>query len=360
MARDGKQALVGVAVHAVISSSRGSARDLDLRTSAPTLCSDYNPSDPPQLFTVLTLKMSAPTNPEKKSKFKFSSLLHSKDKPDATNTTAKDPLSQRNSNTDSGYGGSDPSVTAPSSHVPPSLTGSDESHADRDNNNNQTVTTTTTTTTTTTSGGQPVNTSIENNGPSSEYNNRAEGGGSPPIPVRSSLRDRSPNPPPMQQSNAGPTRDRSPMGGTSPGGRTNFSYPNRGGGVMGGSPMGGQHMGGQPKGGQSMGGQPMGGPQMGGQMGGPPPMGGPQMTPQQQHNQGTLQGLKNAAIGIHGAGETLRGTLNSAVDRRTGAPAERLMEHDRVRAAGRQEMETGRMPESRPQQMPPKGILKKY
>ncbi|KAL8991683.1 MAG: hypothetical protein Q9169_007747 [Polycauliona sp. 2 TL-2023] len=299
--------------------------------------------------------MSAPTNPEKKSKSKFSSLFHSKDKPDPTNPAAKDPLSQRSSNTDSGYGGSDPSVTAPSSHVPPSLTGSDESHADsnRDNNNNQTVTTTTTTTTTTTSGGQPVNTNIENNGPSSEYNNRTDGGGSPPIPIRSSLRDRSPNPPALQQGNPGPIRDRSPMGGTSPSGRTNFSYPNRGGGGVGGQPMGGQHMGGPP----------MGGPQMGGpQMGGPPPMGGPQMTPQQQHNQGTLQGLKNAAVGIHGAGETLRGTLNSAVDRRTGAPAERLAEHDRVLAAGRHEMETGRMPmpENRPQQMPPKGILKKY
>ncbi|KAL8645496.1 MAG: hypothetical protein Q9226_007276, partial [Calogaya cf. arnoldii] len=350
-----EQGLVGVAVRGVISSSRGSARDNIEVTltliSAPTLCSDYNPLDPLQLSIVVTFKMSAPTNAEKKSKFKFSSLLHSKDKPDAINTTAKDPLTQRNSNTDSGYGGSDPSVTAPSSHVPPSFTGSDESHADRDNNNNETVTTTTTTTTTTTSGGRPVNTSIENNGPSSEYNNRAEGGGSPPIPVRSSLRDRSPNPPSMQQGNAGPTRDRSPMGGTSPGGRTNFSYPNRGGGVMGGSQMGGQHMGGQPMGGQPMGGQPMGGQ---------PPMGGPQMTPQQQHNQGTLQGLKNAAIGIHGAGETLRGTLNAAVDRRTGAPAERLMEHDRVLAAGRQEMEIGRMPENGPQQMPPKGILKKY
>ncbi|KAL8786105.1 MAG: hypothetical protein Q9213_002968 [Squamulea squamosa] len=263
--------------------------------------------------------MSAPTTAEKKSKFKFSSLLHSKDKPDNTNNT-KDPLTQRHSNTDSGYGGSDPSVTEPSSHVPPSLTGSDESRADRDNNNNQTVTTTTTTTTTTTSGGQPINSSVENNGPSSDYNNRSEGGGSPPIPIRSSLRDRSPNPPPMQQGNPGPIRDRSPIGGTSPSGRTNFSYPNRGGGVMGGQ----------------------------------------QMTPQQQHNQGTLQGLKSAAIGIHGAGETLRGTLNSAIDRHTGAPAEKMVDHERVLAAGRQEMDTRRMPENRPNQMPPKGILKKY
>ncbi|KAL9034180.1 MAG: hypothetical protein Q9180_005550 [Flavoplaca navasiana] len=140
---------------------------------------------------------------------------------------------------------------------------------------------------------------------------------------------------------------------------------------MGGQPMGGQRLGGGQMGGPQVGvpqmGVPqMGGPQMGGgQMGGPQPMGGPQMLPpqqQQQHNQGTLQGLKSAAIGIHGAGETLRGTLNSAVDRRTGAPAERLAEHDRVLAAGRQEMDTGRMPmpENRPQQMPPKGILKKY
>ncbi|KAL8733744.1 MAG: hypothetical protein Q9166_001938 [cf. Caloplaca sp. 2 TL-2023] len=260
--------------------------------------------------------MSAPTNSEKKSKFKFSSLLHSKDKPDVKDTT-KDPLTQRNSNTDSGYGGSDPSVTEPS-NAPPSLTGSDES---RNDNNNQTVTTTTTTTTTTTSGGQPLNTTVENNGPqSSDYNSRAEGGGSPPIPVRSSLRDRSPNPPMQQGTANAPIRDRSPIGGTSPSGRKNFSYPNRGGGVMGGQ----------------------------------------QMTPQQQHNQGTLQGLKSAAIGIHGAGETLRSTLNSAVDRHTGAPAEKMIDHERALAAGRQEMETGRMPENRPNQMPPKGILKKY
>ncbi|KAL8800359.1 MAG: hypothetical protein Q9223_007322 [Gallowayella weberi] len=231
--------------------------------------------------------MSDPTTSEKKSKFKFSSLLHSKDKP-ASAADTKDPLSQRNSNTDSGYGGSNPSVTEPTNHAPPSLTGSDESRFDRNNNDNQTVTTTTTTTTTTTSGGQPLNTTVENNGPAPDYNNRTDGGGgSPPIPARSSLRERSPQPPPMQQSNTGPIRDRSPIGGTSSN-RTNFSYPNRGG------------------------------------------------------------------------GETLRGTLNSAIDRRTGAPAERLADHDRVLAAGKHEMDTGRMPENRPNQIPPKGILKKY
>ncbi|KAL8801675.1 MAG: hypothetical protein Q9182_004312 [Xanthomendoza sp. 2 TL-2023] len=263
--------------------------------------------------------MSDPATAEKKSKFKFSSLLHSKDKP-ASAADTKEPLSQRNSNTDSGYGGSNPSVTEPTNHAPPSLTGSDESRFDR-NNDNQTVTTTTTTTTTTTSGGQPLNTTVENNGPASDYNNRTDGGaGSPPIPARSSLRERSPQPPPVQQSNAGPLRDRSPVAGTSPN-RTNFSYPNRGGGMTGQQ----------------------------------------QMTPQQQHNQGTLQGLKSAAVGFHGASETLRGTLNSAIDRRTGAPAERLADHDRVLAAGKHEMDTGRMPENRPNhQIPPKGILKKY
>ncbi|KAL8797969.1 MAG: hypothetical protein Q9182_007073 [Xanthomendoza sp. 2 TL-2023] len=268
--------------------------------------------------------MSGPATAEKKSKFKSSSLFCSKDKPASASSAAdtKDPLSQRNSNTDSGYGGSNFSVTEATNHAPPSLTGSDESRFDR-NNDNQTVTatTTTTTTTTTTSGGQLFNTTVENNGPASDYiSNRTDGGaGSPPIPAHSSLRERSPQPPPMQQSNAGPLRDRSPVAGTSPN-RTSFPYPNRGGGMT-----------------------------------------GQQMTPQQQHNQGTLQGFKSAAVGFHGASETLRGTLNSAIDRRTGALAERLADHDRVLAADKHEMDTGRMPENRPShQIPPKGILKRY
>ncbi|KAL8833280.1 MAG: hypothetical protein Q9170_004363 [Blastenia crenularia] len=258
--------------------------------------------------------MSAPTPAEKKSKFKFSNLLHSKDKDPVNNI-------QRNSNSDSGYGGSEPSVAAEpyNQNAAPSLTGSDESRNNRDDQG-QTVTTTTTTTTTTTSGGG-LNTSVENNAPPNQssnpdHNSRNEQG-SPPIPMRSSLRDRSPNPSTQGSSTM---RDRSPIAGTSPS-RTNFSYPNRGPFV---APAG-----------QA------------------PPT-------QQQAQQGTLQGLKSAARGINGASETLRGTLNSAVDRHTNAPPEILAEHDRTIANGRQDME--RMHAARAGQgtaAPPKGILKK-
>ncbi|KAI4181017.1 MAG: hypothetical protein L6R41_006864 [Letrouitia leprolyta] len=292
--------------------------------------------------------MSAPTATEKKSsKFKFSSLLHPKDK-DSTTTPPSNP--QRNSNSDSGYGGSEPSYTEPYNqpqNIPPSLNGSDESRSyqfqtQNPNDQNATVTTTTTTTTTTTSGGN-LNTSIENNAPQQnnnqlDYNGRNEqtgsgGGGSPPIPIRSSLRDRSPNPPATVQGGANSgIRDRSPNPGTSPSGRTNFSYPNRGPYTQSASQ---------------------------------PPMTQQQ---QQQAQQSTLQGLKSAAVGIHGASETLRGTINSAVDRHTHAPADVLAEHDRTIAGGRQEMERmqearANQPNSNPNpntsQVPVKGILKK-
>ncbi|KAL8715739.1 MAG: hypothetical protein Q9220_000406 [cf. Caloplaca sp. 1 TL-2023] len=256
--------------------------------------------------------MSAPAPADKKSKFKFSSLLHSKDKPNPTSANDTPPANlQRNSNTDSGYGGSEPSYGE--NAAPPSLTGSDESqYVPPKDSNGQTVTTTTTTTTTTTSGGGG-NTSIENNAPTSAYGNERGSGGSPPIPVRSSLRERSPNPSQQQHpaamqgtSGVGGIRDRSPVSGTSPS-RMNYSYPSRGG-----------------------------------------------------EHQSTLQGLKSAAVGVHGAGETLRSTVNSAVDRRFNTPAEKMAEHDRILQAGRQEMDTGRMPENRPQNMMPvKGILKK-
>ncbi|KAL8992311.1 MAG: hypothetical protein Q9188_007618 [Gyalolechia gomerana] len=262
--------------------------------------------------------MSAPTSTEKKSKFKFSNLLHSKDKDTTTTTNPHD----------SGYGGSEPSVTEPyTQNTSPSLTGSDESR-NNPNDQNATVTTTTTTTTTTTSGGGGLNTTIENNNNDnnapqnqSENGSRNEQGGSPPIPMRSSLRDRSPNPP-MQGSGNSTIRDRSPIPGTSPSSRTNFSYPNRGPFV---------------------------------QSAPPPPQ---QQQPQPPHaQQSTLQGLKSAAVGIHGASETLRGTLNSAVDRHTNAPPDILAEHERTIQGGRQEME--RMHEGRANPAPPKGILKK-
>ena len=49
---------------------------------------------------------------------------------------------------------------------------------------------------------------------------------------------------------------------------------------------------------------------------------------------------------IQGAGETLRGTVNSAVDRRFKAPPEQVAAHNQVAQAGREEIETGRMPET--------------
>ena len=68
--------------------------------------------------------------------------------------------------------------------------------------------------------------------------------------------------------------------------------------------------------------------------------------------QSTLSSLKAAAAGIHGVGETLRGTLNSNIDRRI--PGSRNAEqqaaivkgHDDIAAAGRSEMETQRFHDS--------------
>lgn len=62
---------------------------------------------------------------------------------------------------------------------------------------------------------------------------------------------------------------------------------------------------------------------------------------------------------MQGASETLRGTLNSAVDRHTNAPPEILAEHDRTIQNGREQMEASRVLEHRQNQAPPKGILKK-
>jgi hypothetical protein len=68
--------------------------------------------------------------------------------------------------------------------------------------------------------------------------------------------------------------------------------------------------------------------------------------------QSTLSSLKAAAAGIHGVGETLRGTLNSNIDRRI--PLSRNAEnqaaivkgYDDIAAAGRSEMETQRFHDS--------------
>jgi hypothetical protein len=48
-----------------------------------------------------------------------------------------------------------------------------------------------------------------------------------------------------------------------------------------------------------------------------------------------------------GAGETLRGTFNSSIDRHVGhAPPQKLAAHDQVIAAGASEIETGRFHDS--------------
>jgi len=57
----------------------------------------------------------------------------------------------------------------------------------------------------------------------------------------------------------------------------------------------------------------------------------------------TIGNLKAAAAGIHGVGETLRGTFNSSIDRNVGhASAETLAKNEQVLQSGRNEMDTGR------------------
>ena len=52
-----------------------------------------------------------------------------------------------------------------------------------------------------------------------------------------------------------------------------------------------------------------------------------------------LQNLKSAAASIHGAGETIRGTLNSTVDRHLGADPKAMEKNQAAIETGRFEME---------------------
>ncbi|KAF2737288.1 hypothetical protein EJ04DRAFT_510393 [Polyplosphaeria fusca] len=62
-----------------------------------------------------------------------------------------------------------------------------------------------------------------------------------------------------------------------------------------------------------------------------------------QQKASTLHNLKTAAAGIHGAGETLRGTLNQTVDKRFAKPNATVHEKNQATLdAGRTEIETGR------------------
>lgn len=49
---------------------------------------------------------------------------------------------------------------------------------------------------------------------------------------------------------------------------------------------------------------------------------------------------------MQGVGETLRGTLNSTLDRKLGAPPETLAHNERTLAVGRSEIETGKFHDS--------------
>ncbi|KAF2840046.1 hypothetical protein M501DRAFT_1056415 [Patellaria atrata CBS 101060] len=61
----------------------------------------------------------------------------------------------------------------------------------------------------------------------------------------------------------------------------------------------------------------------------------------------TLQNLKAAAAGLHGAGETLRGTFNQSIDRRWDSKNTALQsKNEEVIARGRQEIENARFGES--------------
>lgn len=48
---------------------------------------------------------------------------------------------------------------------------------------------------------------------------------------------------------------------------------------------------------------------------------------------------------IQGAGETLRGSLNRAVDKRFNAPPESIAAHQQVANSGRSEIESGKLSE---------------
>ena len=150
---------------------------------------------------------------DKKSKWRIPGIGHSKD-------PKTEPVN-RNSASDSTYG-SEPSNSLNNA---PSLTGSDASRNTQPqyekNDQGQVVTTTTTTTTTTTSGGGPQQATTKSD-PGQTSTSGEDGG--PPIPVRSSMRERSPNP---GAGHGSINRERSPSMTSPTNGRSNFSYPSR-------------------------------------------------------------------------------------------------------------------------------------
>lgn len=64
---------------------------------------------------------------------------------------------------------------------------------------------------------------------------------------------------------------------------------------------------------------------------------------------------------LQGAGETLRGTFNQAIDKHAGANPVAMEKNSRVMEGGRQEVESGRLSDNSRAQggINPKGILRK-
>lgn len=71
--------------------------------------------------------------------------------------------------------------------------------------------------------------------------------------------------------------------------------------------------------------------------------------------QSTISNLKMAAAGIHGAGEALRGTVNSVVDRRLGADQETMKKNEAAIQAGRYEIENCRFYGKKGEEPPSQG-----
>ncbi|KAF2136497.1 uncharacterized protein K452DRAFT_362488 [Aplosporella prunicola CBS 121167] len=351
----------------------------------PPIYSD-DPQEPPSPIEVMppTPADSQKTDKEKRSKWR--NPFHSKDKGkerESTATTSHPPVHSNSTlNPDSAYGSSEPSssFSGTANNVSPHPTDSDhrisrsseepdrerlqvpgqptiasapatppivqESHVE-----GSTIVTTTTTTTTTTvtrvgpNGQTTVQIPRQENGteeaPSSETTvttsappnvsqlqppRNESHSRSPPIPTRSSMRDRAELDGALPGAAVGSAAtDEAPVvtsvTPTTPT-RPNFSYPGR-------SPVPSQDRLSMPPHNFA--------PQQGASVPAPLQINHPQG--QASHHRGsTLSNLKSAAVGIHGAAETLRGTLNSTVDRRFGADAETMAKNDRVVQAGRAEI----------------------
>ncbi|WKT50268.1 hypothetical protein QSH57_015216 [Fusarium oxysporum f. sp. vasinfectum] len=71
----------------------------------------------------------------------------------------------------------------------------------------------------------------------------------------------------------------------------------------------------------------------------PPPGDKPAVNYSRPANKSTFANLKSAAAGIHGAGETLRGTLNSSVDKHFGGTPQAIEKNQAAIDAGRYEID---------------------